>query len=112
MQRQEYRAPTYTDGGMRSNRIAVILRVVEMISFLPSLQFDPTSHTLTIAGNGKNSDVGRSLRGPLRPGNIEMKYDNRADGRTRLAAVEKEAAWSGFALIARKGGSGRKSIRN
>jgi hypothetical protein len=45
-------------------------------------------------------------------GNIEMKYDNRADGRARLAAVEKEAAWSGFALIARKGGSGRKSIRN
>jgi hypothetical protein len=35
-------------------------------------------------------------------GDIEMKYGNRADGRTRLAAVEKEAASSGFALSARK----------
>lgn len=35
-------------------------------------------------------------------GDIEMKYGNRADGRTRLAAVEKDAASSGFALIARK----------
>jgi hypothetical protein len=35
-------------------------------------------------------------------GSIEIKYGNRAVGRTRLAAVEKEAASSGFALIARK----------
>jgi hypothetical protein len=35
-------------------------------------------------------------------GKAEMKYGNQAEGRARLAGVEKDAASSGFALVDRK----------
>jgi hypothetical protein len=55
--------------------------------------------------------LGDLFEARLARGGIEMKYGNRADGRTRLAAVEKNRfVWI---CVDRKKGSGdRKSIRN
>ena len=41
-------------------------------------------------------------------GKAEMKYGNQAEGRERLAGVEKDAASSGFVLVARKAGAFRE----
>ncbi len=42
-------------------------------------------------------------------GKAEIKYGRQAAGRTRLAGVEKDAASSGFVLLARKAGALRES---
>jgi len=51
--------------------------------------------------------LGHLFEAHLALGNIEMKYGSKADGRGHLAGVERDAAASGFVLIARRAAQAR-----
>jgi hypothetical protein len=56
----------------------------------------------------KRAIRGMAYEARLALGKAEMKYGKQAAGRERLAGVEKDAASSGFMLVARKAGAFRE----